>query len=292
MPHSRAFATALLLSLTTTAAHARTDSQTWNREFQVSRHPTVRIETHDARITVHSWNQPRVAVKVLSRGHANGLFIGHRRPTVEIGQDGNVVHVRARYEGSESGIFVISSTRMEVEVWQPGESDLDIQCADGPTSIEPVSGRISVESSDGSVTGRDLKGDLEIHTSDGHVRLDDIDGSLRLQTQDGRSEVRGRFDAVDVQTSDGGIDLEALRGSRIGHGWSLRSSDGHIRLGIPRNLAATLDATSQDGGISVDLPLRVQGRAGRHEMIGDLNGGGPTLRVRSSDGPIRVEATD
>jgi hypothetical protein len=292
MSRPRIFAAALLLSLGAPAAYARTEGQSWNRDFHVSRHPLVRIETGDARVMVHAWKEPRVSVKVTSRGQATGLFFGRRRPVVEITQEGNEVHVRARFEGSENGMFVISSVRMEVEVWQPAESDLALHSQDGPTSLEGITGHISVISSDGSVTGHGLKGDLDIHTSDGRVELEDVDGSLRLETQDGRSEVSGRFDAVDVETSDGGINLEALRGSRMGSGWSLRSSDGHIQLRVPPDLAATLDARTSDGGITVDLPVRVQGRTGRHELLGDLKGGGPTLRLRSSDGPIRVESTD
>ena len=46
---------ALLLFVSAPAAHARPQTQTWNREFQVSRHPTVRIDTGDARVTVPSW---------------------------------------------------------------------------------------------------------------------------------------------------------------------------------------------------------------------------------------------
>ena len=181
MPSPRVFAAALLLSLGAPASYARTEGQNWSRDFHASRHPIVRIETGDARVTVHAWREPRVSVKVTSHGQATGLFFGRRRPVVEITQEGNEVHVGVRFEGSENGMFVISTVRMEVEVWQPTESDLALHCQDGPTSLEGIAGHISVISSDGSVTGRDLKGELEIHTSDGHVRLDDIDGSLRLQ---------------------------------------------------------------------------------------------------------------
>ena len=71
MPRPLAIAaTALSLSLLASAAHARTENQSWNRDFQVSRHPTVRIDTEDARVVVHSWKEPRVAVRVESRGQA------------------------------------------------------------------------------------------------------------------------------------------------------------------------------------------------------------------------------
>jgi putative adhesin len=293
MPRPRPIAAALLLlPLLAVPAHARPGARTWDREFQVARQPTVRIDAEDAKVTVRSWKESRVTVHVATRGQATGLFFGRRGPVVEIGQEGNEIRVRARFEGSESGILVISSTRLEVEVWLPTQSDLAVSSGDGAIRVEDVTGRIDLDARDGSVTGRALRGDLEIRAADGRVQLDDVDGSLRLAAHDGHSEVRGRFDRIDAESADGGIDAEALPGSRMGSGWSLRSSDGSIHLRIPHDLAATLDARTRDGGLSVDMPVRVQGRIGHHELFGDLNGGGPTLRLRSSDGSIRVEALD
>ena len=287
-------AATLLLSLPFGAspARARDENQTWNKEFKVTRQPTVRIETDDARVVVHSWKDSRVTAHVEMRGRTQGLVIGRRRPLVELTQEGNEVRIRARVEGSESGIVVFSSTRMEVEVWLPRESDLVVRSADGAVIVDAVTGRIDLETQDGPLTATGLHGDIQVRSSDGHVELNDLDGSLRLETQDGRSEVRGRFDRMDVESQDGGIEADVLPGSRLHDGWSMRSQDGGIHLRIPRDLAATLDARTQDGGLSVDLPLQVQGRARHHELVGDLNGGGPMLRLRCNDGSIRVGAID
>jgi hypothetical protein len=291
-PKTHAAAALLLILLAPPGAHARTENQSWLREFQVAAHPTVRVDAEDARVTIHAWDSPRVKVRVESRGSTTGVVFGRRRPVVEIGQEGNEIRVRARYEGSEGGLLVISTTRLEVEVWQPAESDLAVLSGDGAVRVEGISGRIDLEVADGAVTGRALRGDLDVSTADGRVVLDDLDGSLRLETRDGHSEVWGRFDALDIETTDGGTEVEARKGSRIGEGWSLRSTDGGIRLRVPRDFSATLDARTRDGGLTVEVPVRVKGRVGRHEIFGDLNRGGATLRLRSSDGSIRLEAGD
>lgn len=282
----------LSLSLATSPAHAREENQNWNKEFKVTRQPTVRIETDDARVVVHSWKDSRVTAHVEMRGRTQGLVIGRRHPLVELTQEGNEVRIRARVEGSESGILVFSSTRMEVEVWLPRESDLVIKSGDGAVNVDEVSGHIDVETQDGPLTASGLRGDIQVRSSDGRVELSDLDGSLRLETQDGRSQVRGRFDRMDVESQDGGIEADVLPGSRLHDGWSMRSQDGGIHLRLPRDLAATLDVRTQDGDLSVDLPVRVQGRVRHHELLGDLNGGGPVLRLRCNDGSIRVGAID
>lgn len=282
----------LSLFLAPSVTYARDEDRVWNREFKVAPQPIVRIETDDARVVVRSWKESRVTARVEMRGKTQGLVIGRLRPLVEITQQGNEVLVRARMEGSGSGIIVVSTVRLDVEVWLPRESDLILRSDDGPVNVQDVAGRIDLETEDGSLTARGLHGDIQVKAADGRVVLDDLDGSLRLGTEDGRTEIRGRFDRIDVESQDGRIAADVLPGSRLLESWSMSSEDGGIHLRIPRGLAVTLDARTQDGGLSVDLPVRVQGRARRHELVGDLNGGGPILRLRSTDGSIRVSAVD
>src|SRR5262245_14535109 len=93
MPRTRVIAATLWLCLGASAAAARTENQSWSRDFDVSRHPVVRIDARDAHVSVHAWKQSRVSVKVQSQGRASGLFFGHRKPVVEIEQVGNEVRV-------------------------------------------------------------------------------------------------------------------------------------------------------------------------------------------------------
>jgi DUF4097 and DUF4098 domain-containing protein YvlB len=159
-------------------------------------------------------------------------------------------------------------------------------------SVEDVRGRIELNTEDGPLIGRRLQGDVDVHTEDGNIELDDLDGSLHLETEDARSKIRGRFDQMDIESADGGIEIDAQKGSKLRDEWSVSSEDGGIRLRIPHDLAATLNARTQDGSLSIDLPVQVQGRVRNHELVGDLNGGGPTLRLRTSDGSIRVTTID
>jgi len=267
------------------------EDKTWDREFTVSRQPTIRIESDDAEVTVRSWKGSRVKVHVEQRGETEGILFGHRRPRVDITQKGQEVIVVARMEGSTGGI-VIRQAHLDVEVWLPRESNLIVETEDGPLRVEDVAGAIDLDTEDGSVTARGLSGIIHVHSEDGKIELDDVDGSLQLETEDATSVVRGRFDRMDVESEDGGFRIEALAGSKLQDEWSLRTQDGGIRLSIPRKLAATIDARTQDGSLSVDLPVQLQGRVRHNQLVGSLNGGGPTLRLRSSDGSIHVTPID
>ncbi|HET9327776.1 MAG TPA: DUF4097 family beta strand repeat-containing protein [Candidatus Eisenbacteria bacterium] len=281
---------ALLASLVPGAVGAA-ENQTWDRDFAVGRQPTVRIETDDAQVTVRSWKESKVKVRVSHRGPTQGFTLGIQRPRVQLQQEGNQVRVMARMESAVSVNF-FSNAHLDVDVWLPRESDLIVNAEDGPVKIEDVAGKIDLRSQDGPLVADRLRGDIRVRSQDGSVRLDDVDGSLQLVTQDGESSVRGRFDRMEVESGDGGVEIEARTGSRLSEEWSVRSQDGGIRLHIPNDLAATIDARSSDGSLSFDLPLQVQGRVRENLLVGELNGGGPVLRLRTRDGSIRVMPID
>jgi hypothetical protein len=50
----------------------------------------------------------------------------------------------------------------------------------------------------------------------------------------------------------------------------------------------TLDAESGSGSIHTDREMLTQGSNDRHHVTGKLNGGGPTVRVETGSGDIRV----
>ena len=68
----------------------------------------------------------------------------------------------------------------------------------------------------------------------------------------------------------------------------MQTSDGDIDILIAATAAMTIDFRVSDGDINVGLPIL--GRIRRDSLRGDLNGGGPTLSVRTSDGDIVLRA--
>jgi TonB family protein len=78
----------------------------------------------------------------------------------------------------------------------------------------------------------------------------------------------------------------------------LASETGDIVLYLPRNIAATIDATVDRGGehrIEADPSLRLNTRArpdGVVHAMGRLNGGGAVLRLHTATGKIRLQYLD
>lgn len=291
--HARAFAFALagilLIAGASAAMAAKKQPQVWKEQWEVAGTPSVRVRTGDANVIVHTRDGSGVAVEVRESGEQKGLFVGDRDPEVRFDRDGSQILITARMHGITGGI-VWSDYRLEVDVWVPRETDLDIKTSDGDVTLGPLKGRIQVETSDGDIQALGLRGDLTLLSSDGDIDAGDLDGRLRLRTRDGDGEVAGRFDALALRSGDGHLDVTVTKGSVLEDPWSIESSDGRINLRIPPDLKAYVDARSRDGSLDFDLPVSIRGKVRRNTLEGELNGGSQVMTLRSSDGSIHVSA--
>jgi len=237
----------------------------WQKTFTVSSKPTVRVETNDASVQVTGSDRHEVQVHVTAAGYRIGdqVKISER-------QNGDRVEVEVHVHRLA---FVIGLPvhSVEIEVSVPRESDLDIHSGDGRLEV------------------LDVKGNTHLATNDGRIRVSGADGILHASSGDGSIEADGRFDALDVETHDGRLRVSAQSGSKIsGSGWNLSTHDGRVEVLVPEKLAADLDAETHDGHVTVDIPVEVAGQFGGSRVRGKLNGGGPSLRIRTGDGSIHV----
>jgi hypothetical protein len=64
-----------------------------------------------------------------------------------------------------------------------------------------------------------------------------------------------------------------------------------VRTEIDPGASVSIDATASGGSVNSEVPVTVQGKIERGSLRGDMNGGGPTLRLRSSGGGVRIVRT-
>jgi hypothetical protein len=211
---------------------------------------------------------------------------GATSPAVVFERSGNTIRIQAR-DARGVGVVGMMDERFTVDVTVPREVELEVRSTDGALDCDSLSGRFQFETSDGAVRAHGLDGDVTVNTSDGRVILDELDGALRVRLTDGHLTAAGRFDALDVRSSDGRLDVQARKGSKLKEPWSLESRDGAVSLRIPIDLAAMLDARTRDGRLRVNLPIPASGMD-RNAIVGELNGGGALLRLRTQDGSITL----
>lgn len=235
----------------------------WNKHWSVGPNPELRINAGDAAVTVEASETNAIDATLSTRGWS----IGSSGVRVTEHQSGNSVEIDIKVPSMHFN-FENRSIRLHVRV--------------------PRDLRANIHTGDGSIQLQGLHGPLRADTGDGSIQGDDLDGTLDANTGDGSVHISGRFDSVQLHTQDGSVELEARRGSRLQSDWRVQTGDGSVRLKLPGNLSADLELQTGDGHIGIDLPFTVNGTQSEHEVRGKLNGGGPSLTVRTGDGSITV----
>ena len=275
------------LILTAFAAPASAAPHAWDQQWTVAATPEVRIITEDAHVRVHTGSAGQVRAHIAYELKRWGLLIGGGEPKVMFERHGDKITITAR-DPKAFGVIGGVDEKFTVDVTLPPTVNLTVRTGDGAIDCEPLSGTLAFRSGDGAIRAHGLKGTIDYSTGDGRVILEGIDGELTGRAGDGSAKLSGRFDLLDVASSDGRIEVEATKGSRTAKDWSLETADGGLTLRIPLDFAALLDCRTRDGGMHITLPIDV-GRAGRkHELTGELNGGGRRLRMRTGDGALNL----
>jgi DUF4097 and DUF4098 domain-containing protein YvlB len=127
---------------------------------------------------------------------------------------------------------------------------------------------------------------LNVENTNGSVNVSELSGRLNLETTNGRIEVSRCNGSVNANTTNGGIRAELLQ---VASGASMRleTTNGGISLAIPSNLAANIDAGTTNGSVSTDVPITMT-RMEKHALRGTMNGGGPSIRLSTTNGSIRI----
>ena len=249
------------------SASARADE--WSKTYTLTGKPDLRIETSDANIRVTTWDQNTIEAKVTTSHYK----IGEGGIRVEEHQSGDSVEIDVHFPHNISVGFMHVDWGHKV--------DIIIQM--------PREGKVNLQTGDGKIELAGLKGEMKLHTGDGSVNLEGVDGNLHASTGDGHINAQGRFDDLELKTGDGHVNARATSGSTLSTNWRLETGDGSVSIRVPSDLAADVDIHTGDGSLHCDLPLTVTSVESEHSLRGRLNGGGPSLSIRTGDGSVKVE---
>lgn len=137
-------------------------------------------------------------------------------------------------------------------VYVPRHSDLSLATVNGPVSVQGVTARI------------------DMHAINGPVSLDHVGGDVHASAENGPLEI-------------------ALVGSRWdGAGLDAETRNGPVELTMPEHYAAHLETGTVNGPMDIGFPVTVQGSVNMHRLSLDIGGGGPVVRVVTTNGPVTV----
>jgi hypothetical protein len=283
-----------------TALAPRAHAEDWTKSYTISGHAQVRVETNDGAVRITTGDTKQVDFRVIYDGYEL-----NRTLHIDSSQNGDSVQISARVNG-HWGISFGHNRRLSIEVHMPKEADLQvdtgdgsvetqslngrvkIHTGDGSVSAQAVSGDVDIDTGDGSVTVEGAKGNIRLHTGDGHIDARNLDGKVDANSGDGHIKIDGRLDELNIKTGDGSIDARLQPGSKVASSWTIRTGDGSVDIVLPSDLQANIDASTNDGHISLGIPLTVEGTFKNSELHGKMNGGGQSLVVHTGDGSIRL----
>jgi Putative adhesin len=282
-------------------AAPRAKAEEWTKSYSISGHPQVRVETNDGAVRTYSSDSKQVEFHVYYENYElnKNLHIDSR-------QDGDSVEINARTTGHWGFSWGRNHRNIRIEVRMPAEADLQIDTGDGSVETQALNGRLKIHTGDGSVKSQAVagsvdidtgdgsitldaaKGDIRLHTGDGHIEARNLDGRVDANSGDGHITIAGRFDALSVKTGDGSVDARVQPGSKLSQGWNIRTGDGSVDVVLPADLQANIDASTNDGHISLGIPVTVEGTFSNSQIHGKMNGGGESLTIHTGDGSIRL----
>ena len=171
----------------------------------------------------------------------------------------------------------------------------------GATTVRGVSGTLDVRTQSAAIEIDSAGGATTVTSGSGAIKVIQAGSSLRVRTQSGNVDatVAGQGD-VDVKTGSSAITLHGLRAGLMvdtqsgrvtlagkpGHDWTVTTGSSSVDVDVESGAPFSVDARSRSGSVAVEGPL--QGTSDKRMVSGKVNGGGPTVRITTGSGAIRV----
>ena len=199
-------------------------------------------------IVVEGWDRNEIRVRAIVRGHA--------REAARARELAGQVQVQA----GGGRVYATGPDNMRREGWS-------------------VSYRINVP----------RKNDLDLRASNGGITIINVTGNMRFDTTNGGVKLQDIGGRVNGETRNGGLNV-TLSGDRWdGEGLDVETSNGGVTLSLPDNYNAELETRTVNGGLRIDFPITVQGElTGRKGLTTTLGSGGPLVRVRTTNGGVKI----
>ena len=223
--------------------------------------------------------------------------------TIEVGSVGGNVSLQ-----TGGGNIKIASAKGEIKAESGGGSlvvlsglqGAVLETGGGSIRVDKCSGRVKATTGGGSIDLGEIGGSAQIETGAGSIRLASAKGRVQAQTGGGSIQLDGAT-SVQAETSAGGIVVKLLSSSNTGAGAggrnnsTLETSAGDITVYLANDLAISIRAEIEiANGHTIrsdfsDIHVSSEGGSWGPKTVtaeGQLNGGGPVLKVRTNSGNV------
>lgn len=308
------------------ATHAAAGIQFWVQfEIAVPRSYSVDVNTQAGDIETQDIGGTATLVTQGGNIHTGKIgFAGPRgvaaRPVAKLETEGG--HIQVLDVAGDINAFTAGGHVIAGNI----AGDAVLRSGGGHIRAGEIGGRAELDTDGGNITVGKAGNFVSVRTGGGQIDFGEVRGSVRAQTGGGGIRVIYVSGPMEVESSAGSICLTRVAGSvraataggtitawinpdapsdngavHLAGASQLSSGDGDIVVFLPRNLAANIEAIVESGGarrIEADpaLGLTFSSPASHNgsplRAVGELNGGGPLLKLRTTAGKIHLQYLD
>lgn len=253
---------------------AVTLTENFDQTFPLRGGGVLTLNNVNGAVIAEAWDRDEVRVQATKKVKAGSDEEARQlmsRVKIEIDQAGGNLRIDTKLPRHEDGFLgwlgrTGESAGVEYHLQVPRRVEAHLQSVNGRVSLAGTSGN------------------ADLGTTNGGIQVEHVEGRLRLGTTNGTIKIVEAAGSVKAETTNGGIDA---RLTRVDGDLSLETTNGGVSVRLPRDVHATLDASTSNGSVHSDFAV-AGGTSGRHHLSGTINGGGGKLSISTTNGGIHI----
>jgi len=128
---------------------------------------------------------------------------------------------------------------------------------------------------------------VEVKNVNGRVEVDGVAGPVKAETVNGSVDVTGAASAVDASAVNGSVEVQLARVDPAGRS-ELSTTNGSVRLTLPRDASAEVEAHTVNGSVGCDFDLS-DSRKSRRKIAGRIGTGGARFELGTVNGSAHID---
>jgi DUF4097 and DUF4098 domain-containing protein YvlB len=267
-----------LIACTAVAQASVTVEKPFQQSYPLKSGGELIVSNTNGGITVEAWDRAEVSVNAVTKIKAPSSEKAEeiaKQIKIDVRQSAGSVRIETKLPRSGVGGGFLdwltgndASASVTYKIKAPRDVVAKLESTNGGLRLVGTRGRANLETVNGGVTVEHTEGDVQVETVNGGITVIEAAGAL------------------EGSTTNGGITAQL---TRVDGDINLETTNGSVVLKVPRDLRANLDVATSNGGIHSDLEVAGGGK-GRKHLTGEVNGGGGLLKVRTTNGGVRIEA--
>ena len=128
---------------------------------------------------------------------------------------------------------------------------------------------------------------VRVSNVNGRVEVDGVGGAVKASTVNGSVDVTGAGGGVEASAVNGSVEVAVARVDPAGRS-QLSTTNGSVRLTLPRDASADVEAHTVNGSVGCDFDL-ADARKSRRKVEGRIGSGGARFELGTVNGSAHID---